>query len=526
MQKSLMLTIALAVSISGASLPRVARSQESAADTFQHSTPRQLMTSFVTAAHDEDWATAQYALELSAAERRSRGEDLARKFSVVLERTVWLDPESLGDEPATAVGQRRTISEIPYLETRVPVTIVSVRDGHRNLVWVVSSSLVSKIPELYAAHGPGWIEALFPEWVRRYRVWDIALWKLITLVVVLFLAVALGRALNSAFMRFANRVASRTAVAWDDELVRALRGPSNVLVTVIVTWLAVEPLRLPRVLQDTLDRVLQILMIGGVAWLAIRALGFAAFVLERRAEEATDESGNRDQRLRGLRTQLFVMRRVISIVIGLIAAALMLVQFEVVRSVGLSLLASAGVAGIVIGLAAQRSLATLLAGIQISITQPIRIGDTVIVEGEWGRIEEINLTYVIVKIWDERRLIVPISRFLDAPFQNWTRVAPQLLGTIFFHADYTLPIDAARKELDRILDGNPAWDGRVKSVLVTDVKDRTIEVRALISAKNSDDQWNLRCEVREKMIAWLRDFEDGRYLPKIRVEGSPALTSD
>ena len=181
--------------------------------------------------------------------------------------------------------------------------------------------------------------------------------------------------------------------------------------------------------------------------------------------------------------------------------------------------ASAGIAGVVLGLAAQKSIAGLLAGIQLSITQPIRISDTVIVEGEWGTIEEINLTYVVLKVWDQRRLVVPIATFLEKPFQNWTRTTTELLGTVYFYADYRLPIDAVREELDRILEGNPKWDERVKNVLVTEVTDRAVQVRALVSARNASDHWDLRCEVREKLVAWLRAHEGGRYLPRMRVEG-------
>jgi len=213
-----------------------------------------------------------------------------------------------------------------------------------------------------------------------------------------------------------------------------------------------------------------------------------------------------------------VLRRVVSITIGVVAVAMMLVQFEVVRTVGMSLLASAGIAGVVLGLAAQRTIATLLAGLQLSITQPIRIGDTVIVEGEWGTIEEINLTYVVVKVWDQRRLIVPMSRFLEQPFQNWTKVSPELLGTVFFHADYRVPIEALREELDRIVEDHPKFDGRAKSVLITDATDRTVQVRAMISAKDASDQWDLRCEVRERMIRFLQTYEGGRYLPRLRLE--------
>jgi small-conductance mechanosensitive channel len=227
------------------------------------------------------------------------------------------------------------------------------------------------------------------------------------------------------------------------------------------------------------------------------------------------------------RTQVRVLRRVVNVVLCGCAGAIGLLQFDVVRSVGVSLLASAGIAGVVLGLAAQRTLGSIFAGIQLSLSQPIRIGDDVVIEGEFGTIEEITLTYVVVRLWDERRLIVPMTRFLEQPFQNWTKVSPRLLGTVLIHADFSLPVDALRAEVDRLLAGNPRWDERTKVVQVTDAQERTLEVRVLVSAADGSKLFELRCELREKLATWLTRFEAGRYLPTHRVqsgsEPEPAL---
>lgn len=331
-------------------------------------------------------------------------------------------------------------------------------------------------------------------------------------------ALALGHLVAALALGAGKRVASRTDASWDDALIDALRGPTRFVLSTFAAWPAMRVARPPAPIVAVLDRWLAVLLVLALGWLATRLVGFVAQLVERRATHAAQDEKNADLRLRGLRTQILVLRRVTNIVLGGLSVAIALVQFDQVRTVGLSLLASAGMAGVVLGLAAQKPVAALLAGIQLSITQPVRIGDTVIVENEWGTIEEINLTYVVVRIWDLRRLIVPMTRFLEQPFQNWTKVSPELLGTIFFYADYRLPVAEARAELDRIVEKHPAWDGKTKSVLVTDVKERTLEVRALISAANADDQWTLRCHVRERMIAWLAAFEGGRYLPRTRVD--------
>ena len=222
-------------------------------------------------------------------------------------------------------------------------------------------------------------------------------------------------------------------------------------------------------------------------------------------------------RERKLRTQLQFIRKFTVGLIVLVTAAIILLSFESMRKIGAGLLTGVGIGGIIIGFAAQKSLGNLLAGFQIAFTQPIRIDDVVIVEGEWGRVEEITLTYVVVSIWDQRRLILPITYFIEKPFQNWTRVSADLLGTVFLYLDYNIPIQPLRDELTRVLSTHRFWDKRVNVVQVTDNKASSIEVRLLMSARNSAQAFDLRCDVREHMIAFIRDnYPDS--LPKTRFE--------
>ena len=350
-------------------------------------------------------------------------------------------------------------------------------------------------------------EGLFGGWLR--------------LLVALAGAVAAGQLIAWVALTVATRLARRTEVTWDDALVAALHGPARVILSAVLVWPASKLVDAGLEPRTGLGRLVSVSMILAVGWLAQRLVRVATQVMEDRAVRAANGEKDAELKLRGLRTQILVLRRITNIGLGALACALAMLQFDEVRTVGLSLLASAGVAGVVLGLAAQRPMGALLAGIQLSITQPVRIGDTVIVENEWGTIEEINLTYVVVRVWDQRRLIVPMTRFLEQPFQNWTKVSRELLGTIFVYCDHRVPLDAMRAELTRIVKDNPAWDGRVCNLVVTDVKERVLEVRALISAANADDQWNLRCLVREKLVVWLAGLEGGRYLPRTRFEGEP-----
>ena len=189
-------------------------------------------------------------------------------------------------------------------------------------------------------------------------------------------------------------------------------------------------------------------------------------------------------------------------VIVTLGAALM--SFDSVRQYGVSLFASAGAASLVVGLAARPLLTNLIAGLQIAITQPIRLEDAVIVEGEWGWVEEITSTYVVIRLWDWRRLVVPLAYFLDKPFQNWTRESGSLIGSVFLYVDHTVPVEAVRHELTVIAEASALWDRRVVNLQVSDVRETVIELRALVSARNAPQTWDLRCEVREKLVAFLQ----------------------
>ena len=223
---------------------------------------------------------------------------------------------------------------------------------------------------------------------------------------------------------------------------------------------------------------------------------------------------------RDLLPGLIALAAIVATVIGVFTLASMLMVFESVRQFGASILASAGIAGIVVGLAAQRSIATLLAGFQIALTQPIRVDDVVIVENEWGRVEDITLTYVVVRVWDQRRLIVPMTHFIERPFQNWTRTSSDILCTVYLYMDYSVPVGPLREELTRILEQSTYWDRRVNVLQVTDSKEHTVELRALASAADASLGWDLRCEVREQLVAFIqRTYPDS--LPRVRASFAP-----
>lgn len=317
-------------------------------------------------------------------------------------------------------------------------------------------------------------------------------------------------------------LARRVDVVAQDRLVAYCGTPTQVLLSLIAVRIV-----LGTGLGDVPESVARTITVGIIAstgWLAARLTRSIERVIMARLR--MDDADNLEARKR--HTQLRFLGQLVVVVIAIVTASAILLSFENLRQLGAGLLTSAGIAGIVIGFAAQKTVGNLIAGFQIAFTQPIRTDDVVVVEGEWGRIEEITLTYVVVRIWDLRRLVVPIGYFIEHPFQNWTRTSADLLGTVYLRLDYRVPVEAVREELQRILAASPHWDGELWRVHVTDAGEHCVEVRALMSAANSDAGWELRCEVREKLLAYFQEHHPDA-LPRFRAEittASPAPDSD
>jgi small-conductance mechanosensitive channel len=279
------------------------------------------------------------------------------------------------------------------------------------------------------------------------------------------------------------------------------------------------------VLADIAGPLRHALIVIGIlasAWLGISLVRVAEEVVVHRF----DLSGPNNLRARMVQTQARGLGNIAIFVISLVGIGSALMTFDGIRQLGFSVLASAGIAGVIVGFAAQKSIATIVAGVQVALTQPIRVDDVVVVEGEWGRIEEITLTYVVVRIWDLRRLVVPIGYFIENPFQNWTRTSANLLGTVTIHVDYTAPVEEVRAELERLVNEHPAWDGNVCRLQVTEAREDTVVLRAVVSAADSGAVWDLRCYVREALIQFVQRSHPSA-LPRVRadLERAPAVSA-
>jgi len=303
-------------------------------------------------------------------------------------------------------------------------------------------------------------------------------------------------------------------------ILKRIAGPTRLAMILLALVIVLPAIEFNAEFGEVVRRVLKVGMLILLGWSAVIAINAASRRIERRHRIDVEDNLT----ARRVHTQINILRRVAVIIVLLLTAGTCLLIFPAVQAFGVSLFASAGVAGLVLGFAARPILTNLIAGMQIALTQPIRIDDVLIVEGEWGWVEEITTTYVVLRIWDQRRLIVPLSRFIEQPFENWTRESADILGVVLWHLDYRAPIAEMRQMLEELLYGNQLWNGKVANLQVVESGPATITVRALVSARNSPMAWDLRCEIREQMIAWLR-AEHPEALPRVRAalaDGGPA----
>lgn len=291
------------------------------------------------------------------------------------------------------------------------------------------------------------------------------------------------------------------------------KGPLRLALIVLMLKFVISVAPIGDALAVVFDNILNVAFIALLGWTAIIAVQIGSQVYLRRFSLDAEDNLLARKHV----TQVGILKRAADTLIVIITVATALMSFEQVRQYGVSLFASAGVAGLAIGLAARPLLSNLIAGVQIAVAQPIRLDDVVFLEGEYGTIEEITTTYVVIKLWDWRRMVVPLSYFIEKPFQNWTRETSALIGSVFLYVDYTVPVEKLREKLMEIARASPLWDGRVIVLQVSDAKDRTVELRALLSARSAPAAWDLRCEVREKLIAYLQE-EYPDALPRTRQE--------
>ncbi|MGB3800053.1 MAG: mechanosensitive ion channel domain-containing protein [Lewinella sp.] len=493
-------------------------------------TPQAALEHFILSCREGDFGAAAYTLNLNllpAGVQPDQAAVLAEKLYYVLTQRVSLAWDDLPDRADAQVnvagagkqavaGQPRRLLPFGRLslgDRDVPLNLQRVRVGERAPIWVVAAPTVENIEALYANFGPTWLDRNVPEWADQV-VLGISLWKVLAVVLLGFLCYLLFILIKTITHRLLNRSDSE----WLTDLSEHVATPTALALSIFVFYLCMNNLlSIAGGWSPYLYAMLLVVVVGTVTWLVMRVIDY---VMERLTETQVEDVSDEDNmESRRTLTTISVARRVITFVVIVVGIGVITSQFPAMQNLGVSLLASAGLATIILGIAAQPTLGNIMAGLQIAITKPARIGDSVIFEEEYGTIEEIRFTYLVIKTWDARRLIIPLKYFITNPFQNWSMNDPHMLKPIILHADFRTDVDRVRDKFKELLKGHELYDGESEpTVQVVDSDNVAMEIRCLVSARDSSSAWQLHCDLREAMIRYLANTADGRALPREREE--------
>jgi small-conductance mechanosensitive channel len=496
-------------------------------------TPQETVRRFFEAARQGQFAKASRTLNLAPiplADRPWYAPYLAERLYYVLNKQPWinraiipdredgqLDGDASQSSPDAGKPRRSIkIASIPLNQWDVEIRLERFKPADGPPVWLFSPSTVDKIIPLYQTYGPGPLVQYFPATMRMHLFNEDSVWQGAVLLIAVLLSAGLGllteRGLSFLIRRFGNTFARVIAAR--------TQGPTTLLLSVFVFYyLTYTLLSLSGNIFGVFKPIVSILLIAAVTWLGIR-------VIELLAEVYTDLYKDKialeeESEARKLLTHISVVRRLVMFCAVCGGVAVAIYQARIFDNWSTSFLASAGVLSVILGIAAQNVLGNVLAGVQIAITQPARIGDSVSFEGNWGYIEDISFTYVTIRTWDARRLVVPVSYFISHPFENWSMRESNVLSVIHLLVDYGIDVEVVRAKFAELLKACPLWDGRAGPLVqVIAVRENSIELRALCSAKDGPTAWDLSCLLREQLIAFVQSLDQGRYLPKHRVAAS------
>ncbi|WP_207397870.1 mechanosensitive ion channel family protein [Bremerella alba] len=497
------------------------------------STPLATVENFIFACREKDFARAAQSLnfKLIPQDQRDQAAYLAENFYYVLNQRLWVDIEDLPDradgQVINRIGKQDPMAGKPrksirlgviniddWKEVRVRLQRVKVGDGVP--IWLFSAQTVEKIPALYQEYGPSWVEEAMPAWAKTRLAGKVPIWEWFALFVFVAAGVCVGY-VTQGVAGYAILHRQRKERLWIERLIDDLRVPVAVASAALTTYLLKQAfLSLTGPVNTVVDPVMLLVVVGAIAWAVLRGLDVAtSFTMDRYVNTLKDDIEGAEQ---GLLTKISIARRLVALVAVFVVVGVVLIQLNIFDAVGYGLLASAGVTTVILGIAAQPILGNLLAGLQIAITQPVRIGDSVLFEGHWGHVEGIKFTYLTIRTWDKRRLIVPLQYLISKPVENWTKVNEDLTRPIKVYVDYTTDVQIIREKFQEMATQHELWDQDSEPIVqVTDCSDESMEVRALCHAKSPADAWNLHCEMREKLIAFVQDLESGKYLPRERI---------
>ncbi len=502
------------------------------------STPQACVENFVFSAEAGNFQQAARSLNLDlipTEDQEKRAAELAEQLHSVWQRKVWLDWGQLpdrangqldvatGDNPLA--GKPRKNIRIALISANgrgVPIRLQRVKAKDSEPIWLFSANTVENIPRLYQEFGPSEFAEMMPTWANT-PIGHTPAWQWIALA----LGIVLACGLAVLTYKLVSRWGHIKADGWTDDLSDAVRVPLACLLATGLLYVLESALSITGPVAWILSPLLLTICIMTIAWLVSRAIDYAMQrVVTRRVRNMDEEDQDDIQRLL---TQLSIARRMITLLIVLAGFGILFLQLNTLKILGASLLASAGVMGLVFGFAAKTVLGNVIAGLQIAISRPVRIGDSVVFEGDWGRIEDIGFTYLTVRTWDQRRVVVPTQYFISHPFENWSKRNRHLIKPIHLYVDYETDIEAVREKFIELCKNHEDWDEEAEpSVEVTELTEESMVLRMLCSAEDSSTAWSLHCELREAMVEYVREQRDGQFLPRrrIRMIGQPSLTGN
>lgn len=492
-------------------------------------TPQATLESFITSCRKKNFEDAAYALNLNLLPNnltKDQAGELAEKLYFVIRQRVKIDWNGLPDRPdgqidiyttanqAIAGSPRRSVvfGEVLLNDIDVVMRLQRVKYKDFGAFWLISANTVENIDGLYKEYGPRKLDRSMPDWAR-IQLFSIPIWKMTGTLILIFLCYFLGRFCTRIF----RKLFIKSHKAWMSTIANRLAVPAGFAIGVLFFYMILNYLiSFTGKFASTLYAAILIVVVCAITWFIMRLIdAFMIYVAENKIGDADPEE-NRDARM--MMTYISVARRVITFIVIIIGITIIMSQFRSFEKLGISLLASAGLATVILGIAAQSTLGNIIAGIQIAITRPAQIGDTVIIEDEWGYVEDIRFTYMVVRTWDWRRLIVPLKDIVSKTFENWSMTSAHQIRPIVLYADYKIDVQLVRDYFEKILNEAEDWDeDNAPITQVVDMTENSIKIRCLCSAKDASSTWSLHCELREKLVRFIADMEDGKHLAKSRI---------
>ncbi len=499
--------------------------------TVNRSTPQATLENFILSARNDDYLQAAKSFNFNLLPSSTTKEQvaiLAQKLYTVINQNLNIDWDKIPDRPDgqldialqtnnALVGEpRRSIAfgRLKINDRTIDLRLQRVKYRNESPFWLISSNTVDNIDALYSKYGTRQISKNLPGWAVDETFFNIAIWKYLATIIALFLSIVLGW----LTMFILKRVFGQSSIVWISSTSFRLALPASLFVGTLLFYVLLNNfISFNGDFANSFYKLLLILAVIFGTWFFMRfADAFLSFIAKNSTEDIYTEKSLKERRIL---THLSVGRRIVTSIVVLIGASIILSQFEAFKNLGISLFASAGVATIIVGIAAQSTLGNIIAGIQIAVTKPAQVGDIVIFSGQWGQVEDIGFVFMVVKTWDKRRIVIPLKSVISESFENWSMRGASQIRSIDIYTDYRIDVEKVRQKYKTLIEASDKWDKEKEpTVQVVESTDKAIKIRALCSAKDPFTAWDLQCELREQLIAYICELEGGLGLTKWRVK--------